>query len=483
MTLRLMRQEGVITEAEYLAALRDLADASTASVVDGSNLVMARWSAELYGFLQADYLYDSTQSYTDLAGSGQVARPGTYAGDHPRAQLSLRNSRIGFRFRAPEHRAVRASARFEADLVGDWASPAYTGASGQPTEGQFFASPDLRMRHAYLKVETPVVDVLVGQTWHLFGWQPIYQPNTYGAPGELFSRAPQLRLSRTVTGKAVTLEVEGAAVRPPGRDSAIPEGEAGIRLAFNGWRGVQTVGATGTRLVPASIALTGDVRALAIANYPTGGTVAAPSLKSTYDISKTGGGVAVDAFLPVIPARTADTGNALSLLGEFVYGQGMGDLYSGLSSGLAVPALVPVPAGSPPGTPSTTPYNPQLDAGLVTVDAKGNATVIQWQTLRAGLQYTLPGLDGRFWIAANYANVTSPNAPRLITQIGATATARATTNAPAIRNVLNWFNVYFMSELTPAVRLGFAYAYSNDKYLDGQSGTNHRLEGSAYYVF
>jgi len=234
---------------------------------------------------------------------------------------------------------------------------------------------------------------------------------------------------------------------------------------------------------PASIAVTGDLRGFAVANYPTGGTLAAPSLKSTYDVAKTGGGVAVDAFLPVIPGSAEHMGNSLSLLGEFVYGQGIGDLYSGLTSGLGMPALVPVPAGSPAGTASTTAYNPQIDPGLVTVDGKGNVTVIQWQTIRAGLQYTLPGLDGKMWISGNYANVTSPNAPSLITTTAATATAKATTNAATIRNSLNWFDVNVMGDLTPAVRLGVEYAYSADKYVDGQTGTNHRVQGSAFYIF
>ena len=176
-------------------------------------------------------------------------------------------------------------------------------------------------------------------------------------------------------------------------------------------------------------------------------------------------------------------GNSLSLLGEFVYGQAIGDLYTGLTSGLGVPALVPVPANSPAGTVSTTAYNPDIDAGLVTVSGSGVVTPIQWQTIRAGLQYTLPRLDGKMWISANYANVSSPNAPNLLTVTPATATAKATTNAAAIRNALNWFDVNIMGDLTPAVRLGIEYAYSGDKYADGQTGVNHRVQGSAFYIF
>ena len=148
-----------------------------------------------------------------------------------------------------------------------------------------------------------------------------------------------------------------------------------------------------------------------------------------------------------------------------------------------MPALVPLPAGSASTAVSTTAYNPQIDPGFVTVDAKGNVTVIQWQTIRGGLQYYLPGLDGKMWISGNYANVSSPNAPGLVTTTTATAKAPATSNANTIRNALNWFDVCVMGDITPAVRLGIEYAYSADKYADSQIGVNHRVQGSAFYIF
>jgi hypothetical protein len=462
-----------------------MADTSGAMGGDSNSLVIGKWSATLYGFVEADYIFDSTQSYSDLAGSAQVAHPGAYAATHPRNQFSIRNSRFGFRFKAPDFHSIRSSAVVEADFQGDWAPPTYVAATGQPTENQYFTSPALRLRHAYLKVESPIVDVLFGQTWHVFGWQTSYQPNTVqvqGVPGELYARTPQLRLSKTFASKEVTFDIALGAMRPPQRDSAVPEGEAGLHLAINRWTGVQTIAATATSVAPASIAVTGDVRQFAVNNYPTGGTAAAPSVKSTYTVPATGGGIAVDAFLPVIPGSAEHMGNSLSLLGELVIGQGIGDLYTGLTSGLGVPATAPLPANSPAGT-AATPYNPDIDAGLVTVDGKGNVTVIQWRTIRGGLQYMLPGLDGRMWISGNYANVTSPNAPGLVTVTPATMTAKASTNAATIRDALNWFDVNVMGDLTPAVRLGIEYAYSADRYADGQTGVNHRAQASAFYVF
>jgi hypothetical protein len=485
-TLRLMREKGIITQAEYESALHDTADTNGSKGEESNTFVVGKWSATLYGFVEADYIFDTTESYSDLAGNAQVQTPTSYAGGHQRTQFSIRNSRFGFRFRAPEYHEIRASAQLEFDLLGDWANPTYTAATGQPSENQFFTSPALRVRHAFLKVETPVIDVLFGQTWHLFGWQTTYHPNSVqiqGLPGEIYARTPQLRFSKTVSSRDVTFDIAIAAMRPPQRDSAFPEGEGGIHLAFNKWAATQTMGATGTTVSPMSFALTGDVRKFGIPNYPDGGTVAAPVTKSTFEVPIVGGAIAADAFVPLIPATKAHMGDSLSLLGEFSFGYGDGDLFTGLSSGLGIPPLVPVPVGSPAGTVSTTPYNPQIDPGFVTIDGKGNMTLIGWQTLRAGLQYYLPGLDGRMWISANYANVTSPNAPSLVTTTAATATTKATTNATTIRDALNWFDVNIMGDLTPAVRLGVEYAYSADKYADGTTAPNHRVQGSAFYIF
>ncbi len=486
MSLRLMKEKGIITQAEYDSALADSRDTTGLKGSESNTFVIGKWSTTLYGFVESDYIVDSTQSYNDLAGNGLVATPSSYAGKHPRSQFSIRNSRFGFRFRAPEYHQVRASATMEMDFLGDWANPTYIAATGQPSENQLFTSPVPRVRHVFLKVETPVVDLLFGQTWQLFGWQTAYHPNSVqiqGVPGEVYSRTPQLRISKTFQGEAATFDIAVAAMRPPQRDSGIPEGQAGIHLAFNKWRATQTMGATGTTVSPASIAVTGDLRAFDIPNYPSGGTVATPVVKSTFDVPKTGGSLAADIFLPIVPATKEHMGNSLSLLGEYTIGYGNADFFTGLASGLSIPALVPVPTGSAAGAVSTTPYNPQIDPGLVTIDGKGNVTLIEWQTIRGGLQYYFPGLDGKMWISGNYANVSSPNAPNLLTTTTVAATGKTTTNAAAVRNALNWFDVNLMGDVTPAVRLGVEYAYSADKYLDGTTAPNHRVQGSAFYIF
>lgn len=503
LTLRLMLEKGVITQAEYDSALREVGETTGDSAAESESFVVGKWSATLYGFIQSDYIFDSTQSFSELAAAGLVAYPNTYAADNPRSQFSVRSSHLAFRFRAPEFRRMRTSAVVDMDFLGDWASPAYnttaqsgTGnTSGQPasnaspTETQFFTSPVPRFFRGYFTVETPFIDALFGLQWHLFGWQGYYQANAAEIMPQLYARTPQLRLSKTLVSKEITFEVAFGAMRPVQRDSAIPEGEGGIRLAFNQWTGVQTVGATGTRISHASIALTGDVRAIALPNVPTVNAATNRVTPSTYNIRKAGRGVALDAFIPVIPGSRDHEGNSLSLVGEAAYGEGIGDLYLGFGSGVAFPAGV---AASPatatlPAVPAT-PYNPTLDPNIASIDAKNTVTLIDVQSLRAGLQYYFPGLDGKMWLSANYANITLPNAASFVTTRttpGATpgAAATTTTNAGSIRRALNFFDVVLLGHLSPAVLLGIEYAYFNDERMDRAHGIDHRVQGLAFYVF
>lgn len=269
---------------------------------------------------------------------------------------------------------------------------------------------------------------------------------------------------------------------------------------MNRWTGAQTIGATGTQVSPASIAVSGDVRTVAISNFPQDAAG-----KSTSDTAKVGGAIAVDAFIPVIPASKEHMGNSLSLVGEFVTGQGIGDLYTGLSGGVVYPTATLAPTDPVGSVPSV--YNPQADPGLAGINpATGAVTLVNWQTIRGGLQYYFPGVDGKMWLSANYANVTMPNAgtfasypatlaqgvaavkasagPPPVAAVTAVAPVAGKLVAPAtLRNAMNFFDVLIMGDLTPAVRLGLEYAYYTDKYWDGVSGQNHRVQASAFYIF
>ena len=202
-------------------------------------------------------------------------------------QFSIRNSRLGFRLRAPEVGGVRASAVVETDFLGTQLpvanpDPAPTPVNAAGTESSFFTSPTLRARHLYLKVETPVVDFLAGQYWALYGWGPHYQPNTVeiqGVPGEIYVRTPQLRISKTIKANPITLDLAVAATRPVAARFG-HAGRAGAASASPSTRGraCRRTGPTGTQISPFSIAVSGLLRHVAVDQFS-----AAP--KTTNDLT------------------------------------------------------------------------------------------------------------------------------------------------------------------------------------------------------
>jgi hypothetical protein len=476
-TLRLMRARGILSAAEYESAMRDLADSAGTRGGDVT-VAVAGFAATLYGFVDADAIWDSTQSFSDTAGGTLVARPGTYAGEHARVQFGVRNSRFGIRVKSPETSWFRAAGVLEMDFEG----ATLPIGSGQPyygTEAAYFNSPTFRLRHAYLKLETPIVDLLMGQTWNLYGWGSAYMPSTVeiqGLPGEIYNRTMQIRLSHTFRTSSVEVELAVAATRPPQRDSGVPEGTGGLRLAFPKVGGMQTIGATGTQISPLSIAVSGDVRKLSVAAW---------SAKPKDAVSATGASLAVDAFVPIIPATSSTRGNSLSLTGEVSYGHGVADLYTSLNGGVPIAPALPNPTMQSPAPTYTPDIDPGIAAFQPTAADPTAATLhlVQWTTANVGLQYYFPRLDGRAWVALNYSRTMSANAKTLLgTALGANAAA-VSTAAGKVRDHEDWYDANLFGDPYPGVRLGLEYAHFLDTYVDGAQATNHRVQLSGFYIF
>src|SRR6266700_8332260 len=217
-------------------------------------IMKSKFTATFYGAIEADAIWDSTESLNDFGGVAAIARPsGSYTGaaGHHRFTESIRNSRIGFRVTAPELAGLRTSALVEVDWIGN-APPTFQQTTGGVSEAGFWNNAGMRVRHVYLKMESYYVDLLFGQTWNLFGWQTWFHPLTVeiqGVPGQLFGRTMQLRLSHLIKTDAVNVEMAAAAVRAPQRDSGLPDGQGGLRLVINDWKGVHTAGGVGARSV------------------------------------------------------------------------------------------------------------------------------------------------------------------------------------------------------------------------------------------
>ena len=412
--------------------------------------VKGKWNPTLYGFAEFDGIYDTTESLLDLAGNGVIAKSGVYAGDHSRVQFGVRNSRFGFRLTAPVVDEIKPTALLEFDLLGS--QPAIApGASPAYTEAGYFTSAVLRVRHFALKLETPVVDILAGQYWQLFGWQTYFHPNTVeiqGVPGQIFSRSPQFRLSHTFKSEDVNFEIAAAASRPPQRDAALPDGQAGARVLVNNWKGLHTMGGAGTAIDSAGLGVSGVLRHFRVPEYVS---------NPTRSNGKNGWGVSVDALVPIVPASDKDRANALTLTGSFVAGSGIADLYTGLTGGVTF--------NRPPAN-----WTQNVDNGLVTYDTQSALHTIDWLSVLVGLQYYLPP-SGHLWIAGNYSHMESGN----IGDFGL--------NPASVIKKTDWADGNIFWDVTEPVRFGVEYAYFHQSFVDGSDSTNHRVQLSGWYIF
>ena len=422
----------------------------------GPQPIQGKWATTFYGFVEFDAIHDSTQpgltSINDSQGNAALARPGSYQASNGQTLFGARNSRLGFKLNAPESDGIKASAVLEMDFLGN-----------QPTstasQAALIGNPTFRIRHMALKLEDPVVDVLLGQYWQLFGWQSAFHPNTVeiqGVPGQVYSRAPQARLSKTIKTGPINLDVAIAAARPPSRNSEEPDGQAGLKLTFNDWKGLHTAGSTGTAVDGLAIGVSGVARHFVLPGFTGVGH------------SKTNGwGLSIDALLPVIPARMDQRANGLTVTGSFVTGTGISDLYTGLNGGVAFPA--------PPNPGMVTPapaYAADIDNGMVTFDASGHVHSIDWQSYIVGVQYYLPP-SGKVWVSANYSGMKSGNATSYVNAAG----------AAKIFDKSYWADANVFCDVTSAVRLGAEYAFFHQTYGDGVAAKNTRLQFSGFYLF
>ena len=305
-----------------------------------------KWAFTVFGTIQADYITDTTRSYNDYIGQQVVARTDTLEGKEGRTQFGMRNTRIGFLLDSPAIGNTVPSAVFQMDFAGNQPSvpfvpPGSPGSAGI-SESAYYNSPTARVRHAYVTLRNPVVDILAGQTFDVFGWQNYYAPCALlGLPNQVSSRTAQFRLSRSFgAGGPVVVDVALAAARPGQRDSQIPDIEGGVRLSLPGWKGITTPGNAVTIAAPFSIGVSGITRQFKVNAFT-------PPPAQTFN-RLTGWGVSGDIFIPVIPARSVhDRGNRLTLVGSFVWSTGIADLIVA-GGGARFPTLPNPQQQSPP---------------------------------------------------------------------------------------------------------------------------------------
>jgi hypothetical protein len=421
--------------------------------------VKSKWAMNLYGFVEADFIWDSTQGMSDAPGNPVLARPGTYAGEHSQLTFGVRNSRIGLNVAAPEYAGIRASARLEMDFLG-------TNGGGTLESNATWNNPTFRLRHGWLMLDSDYGYAQIGQGWELFGWQPYFHPNTVdiqGVPGQVYSRTPKFQLGHVFKGP-VNIEAAVAASRPPERASGVPDVQGGLKFTFPDWVGVHTMGATGTAIDAAGFGISGLVRKFVIPRQPLVGVGNNPDSMS----ERCQAGV-FDVFLPIMHPEKESRANSLSLTGEIAYGNGFNEVYSGFTGG----------AGAVAGI---------ADAGYV--GFRGNNLVgINWRTDNVGIQYYMPG-DGTWWIAAMYSDCNSYN----IWKMGATPAAGVPLgfgNGAAFKRSY-FYNVDLFWDITPAVRIGVSWDLYRQFFpvagnvagsFSNISARDERLQFSFFFLF
>jgi hypothetical protein len=401
------------------------------------------WKGTFYGFLELDAIRDSTQSFSDSVGNTPLLRSDgsspaylpigtnllgvTYGSRNPRVFFTPRNTTFGFKVAPPDIGSVKINGIIEFDFFGNQPGSPFA-ANSAVTESEYFSSATPRMRHAYVELKSDFIDVLAGQAYNLFGWQPLFFPATdsfLGLPNMVFDRRAQLRLTKVIETDPITVRVAGAALRPAQADSGFPDLSGGILVQINPWKGAHMAGPGQAKLDPLSIGVSGVYRQFKVAQFEN--NAGDPSIAQQVATAN-GYGISIDALLPIIPVKDAkDRSNGLTVTGSFVTGTGIGDLYTG---GLTGGAHFPLPNG--PQGPFTGTYSSNIDPGLVqysieqqgpattasplttpVTDANGNwvgiLRTLDWQSFMIGVQYYLPFLSGRWVITGNYTHAFSDN--------------------------------------------------------------------------
>jgi hypothetical protein len=130
-------------------------------------------------------------------------------------------------------------------------------------------------------------------------------------------------------------------------------------------------------------------------------------------------------------------------------------------------------------------YPQNVDNGLVTFDNTNfNLHPIQWTSYLVGLQYYLPGMDGRLWVSGNYSHMESGNTQQFSNPTNlANPLVSNYANANAVRVSEDWMDFNVFADVAPAIRLGAEFAYFYDKYADGVHAINLRQQLSGWFLF
>jgi hypothetical protein len=251
-------------------------------------------------------------------------------------------------------------------------------------------------------------------------------------------------------------------LRPPQFDAQVPDFQGAIKFGIDDWKGVQTIGSTGTTISSAALSVSGAIR-----QYKLPGT--APTSSTTQAYNATGLLAAADLLIPILPAKERHEW-AITLLVEGSIGTGAADQFTGLTGGAGV--------GSPPGYAGAVPYSTvaDVDPGLVGWSNKATAATlstalqtVDWETVIANIQIYLPP-EGKMWLSGTFSTSYSDN-------IGNFGTAKA------VASHIDYYEAALWGDIVPGVRMSLAFDHNRDTYGDGMIPSNNAVQYSAYFIF
>ena len=419
-------------------------------------------SLRLYGFVETDNIYDTTQSYSEeqdsvapvtrnkATGASGATGATNIGGTRGRDQMSVRNSRLGLELNVPaQDNGIKGKAVFEMDFLGNSAVNTAPGSvPGSQTERDYYNNPSMRVRHAFVEVSKDDLSAKLGQYWSLLGWQPYYFPGeavVLPGVGQLYRRFAQARVTDTHSFGDWTLESAADAAKPAEMNSGSPEWHAGLRLASTKYKGASISGA-GTAMVGLS----------------AGVSAALIPVRTQSAGDPMGGAVAFDVLVPIIPSSDGKSrDNTLIWAAEGVTGRGVGGLeMAGLTFG--------VPGVSASGSNAGT----AIDSGIAGLDTSGsNVQLIQMRSWRTHLQYSL----AKWSTSVGYAQVEARNLDRFAAGALANALYPKLQYAyvSAFYDAANWLR--FAGEVNQTK------ATFNDA--NNRFATNNRYQVSAYFMF
>jgi len=412
-----------------------------------------QWKVTMGGFIELDTIYDTTRSLTEVAGSSALAKKGTFDGDNGRTQFSIRNTRLSFGVTAPVVDDWKTRGYLETDFLGYDPTVASSGTTN--SEGSYYTSPTLRIRHAYLTGEKNGWQILAGQTWSLFGWQPNYVLATVSvAPvtGTLYQRSERIGVMKTVSGDTQSLQVAASFQRPTQRDGRIPNFDLGVKWSDDSRKGGFSSANSDIKTQPLSLGLSGTYRNY---TYPTTTT----SIDDSTSMAALA--LAANALIPIIASSDGkDVSHTLTAVGEFTVGQGYGDEFPSWSGGLAQLS-----------TAAAAPLN--IDSGVGGYNSNGTFELVKLRTWNTQLQYHF---EGQTFMTAGYGQLWSSNMGDFAAGSGQTASKQYDRSEAKFVNLAHDF--------TPQMRVAFEFDQFTTHYsADNSVNHDNRYMIATYFRF